>query len=356
MKDYFKYFDKLTFVLLLMLSLIGIFLIYSAGFPLKESNYLKQAAWLLFSLLMFFMIFSLKIDFIFRNAFIVYLALLSILALQIFVGRTIAGTRSWFRLGSVGLQFSEFVKIPLAILLAKAMTRFDLIGWKHFFKLILLIFAPVCLIVLQPDLGVSFILCIFLPVVVLLKKIKPAVLIIFLLLTLLGGLLGWNSVLKPYQKNRIVSFLNPMKYKSSIGYHVIQSKIAIGSGGLAGKGYLKGSQSQYQFLPARHNDFIVSVIGEEFGFINTAILFFIFFVIFYRQFKFNFQNDEEFYFIYLFNGLIFFQFLINVAMAIGFFPVLGVSLPFVSYGGSSLLSFFIGEAIIFRIKINNYLT
>ena len=192
--------------------------------------------------------------------------------------------------------------------------------------------------------------------VILLKKIRPAVLVVSFLLVFACGIVGWYSVLKPYQKNRIVSFLNPSEFKTSTGYHVIQSKIAIGSGGLAGKGYLKGSQSQYQFLPARHTDFIVSVIGEEFGFVNTSILFFIFFLILYRQFKFNFQNDEEFYFVYLFNGLILFQFVVNVSMAIGFFPVLGISLPFVSYGGSSLLSFFIGEAIIFRIKINNYLT
>jgi rod shape determining protein RodA len=356
MKDYFKYFDKFTFVLLILLSLIGIFLIYSAGFPLKESNYLKQAAWLIFSLAVFLIVFSLKIDFIFRNAFPVYLALLIILALQIFVGQTLAGTKSWFRLGAIGVQFSEFVKIPLALFLAKNMTRFELLNWKVFFKLILLIALPVFLIILQPDLGVSFILCSFIPVIFLLKKIRPMVLVTTLILAMLCGVLGWNYLLKDYQKNRIVSFLNPAKYKTSSGYQIIQSKIAIGSGGLSGKGYLKGSQSQYQFLPARHTDFIVSVIGEEFGFINIAILFFIFFIVFYRQFKFNFQSDEEFYFIYLFNGLILFQFLINVAMAIGFFPVLGISLPFVSYGGSSLLSFFIGEAIVFRIKINNYLT
>ena len=356
MKDYFKYFDKFTFVLLILLTLIGIFLIYSAGFPLKESNYLKQALWLLFSLAVFFIVFFLKIDFVFRNAFAVYLALLFILALQIFVGHTLAGTKSWFRLGAIGIQFSEFVKIPLALYLAKTMAQFELINWRVFFKLIILIALPVFLIVLQPDLGVSFILCSFIPVIVLLKKIRPMILITSLILVLLCGMIGWNSLLKDYQKNRIISFLNPSKYKTSTGYQIIQSKIAIGSGGLSGKGYLKGSQSQYQFLPARHTDFIVSVIGEELGFINIAILLFIFFVVFYRQFKFNFQSDEEFYFIYLFNGLILFQFMINVAMAIGFFPVLGISLPFVSYGGSSLLSLFIGEAIIFRIKINNYLT
>ncbi len=356
MKDYFKYFDKFTFVLLLLLTLIGIFLIYSAGFPLQEAYYLKQLAWLFFSLVVFFIVFFLKIDFIFRNSLTAYFALLIILALQILVGQTLAGTKSWFRLGSIGIQFSEFVKIPLALVLAKSLAGLQLINWRAFIKLIVLIAAPVFLIVMQPDLGVSFVLCSFIPIIVLLKKIRPIILVTAVILLMLSGVIGWNSLLKDYQKSRIISFLNPAKYKTSIGYHVIQSRIAIGSGGLSGKGYLKGSQSQYQFLPARHTDFIISVIGEELGFVSIAVLFFIFFIIFYRQFKFNFQSDEEFYFIYLFNGLILFQFLINVSMAIGFFPVLGISLPFVSYGGSSLLSFFIGEAIIFRIKINNYLT
>jgi rod shape determining protein RodA len=355
MRDYFKYFDKLTFFLLLLLPVIGIFLIYSAGHSTQETHYLKQAAWLLFSVLVFFAVFSLKIDFIFRKAFAVYLGLIVLLALQIVMGVTVARTKSWFRLWGIGLQFSEFVKVPLALFLAKTLTQFERIDGRIFLKLIAIIVLPVILIILQPDMGVSFIICAFIPLVILLKKIRPAVLIVTVLLVAASGVIGWHSVLKPYQKGRIISFLNPAAYKSSTGYHIIQSKIAIGSGGLNGKGYLQGSQSKYQFLPARHTDFIVSVVGEEFGFINTSILFFIFFFIFYRQFRFNFQNDEEFYFVYLFNGLILFQFMVNVAMAIGFFPVLGISLPFVSYGGSSLLSFFIGEAIIFRIKINNYL-
>ncbi len=356
MKDYFRFFDKFTFVLLISLTVIGIVLIYSAGYPLKEVNYLKQVAFLVFSLAVFFFVFSLKIDFIFRNAFAAYLALLVILALQLLVGHTLAGTKSWFRLGAIGMQFSEFVKIPLALFLAKIMVGFKVINWKVFIKMMMLIAAPLLLIILQPDLGVSFILCSFILIIMLLKKTRPAFLVILLGLALLIGMVGWNSLLKDYQRNRIISFMNPAKYKTSTGYQIIQSQIAIGSGGLGGKGFLKGSQSQYQFLPARHTDFIVSVIGEEFGFIGIAGLFFIFFVVFYRQFRFNFQSDEEFYFVYLFNGLVLFQFLINVAMTIGLFPVLGVSLPFVSYGGSSLLSFFIGEAIIFRIKINNYLT
>ncbi|MBN2345030.1 MAG: FtsW/RodA/SpoVE family cell cycle protein [Candidatus Aminicenantes bacterium] len=355
MKDYVKYFDKFTFALLLLLVLIGIFLIYSAGHSTQETHYLKQAGWLAVSLVIFFAVFSLKIDFIFRKALAVYLVLLGILALQIAVGGTIAKTKSWFRLWGVGLQFSEFVKVPLALYLAKVLAGIERINGRAFVKLMALVLAPVALIVLQPDMGVSFILCGFIPLILLLKKIRPAVLLVTFLLLVVAGIIGWHSLLKPYQKDRIVSFLHPSQYKMSTGYHVIQSKIAIGSGGLSGKGYLKGSQSRYQFLPARHTDFIVSVIGEEFGFVFTSLLLFIFFLFFYRQFRFTFQSDEEFYFIFLFNGLILFQFLVNVSMAVGFFPVLGISLPFVSYGGSSLLSFFVGEAIVFRIKINSYL-
>jgi rod shape determining protein RodA len=355
MKDYFKYFDKFTFFLLLLLVLAGIFLVYSAGHSTAEAHYLKQVAWLGVALLVFFAVFSLKIDFVFHKAFAALLVLLVILALQVAIGGTVAKTKSWFRLWGIGIQFSEFVKVPLALYLARVLAQHEAVGTRAFVKILAIILAPVALIVLQPDMGVSFILCGFIPLVVLLKKVRPALLIVTALLVVLGGVVGWHSLLKPYQKDRLVSFLNPSEYKDSTGYHIIQSKIAIGSGGLAGKGFLKGSQSRYQFLPARHTDFIVSVVGEELGFLGTSMLFFVFFFFFYRQFKFNFQNDEEFYFVYLFNGLILFQFLVNVSMAIGFFPVLGISLPFVSYGGSSLLSFFIGEAIIFRIKINNYL-
>ena len=356
MKDTVKYFDKFTFALLLLLALVGILLVYSAGHSDGETHYLKQIAWLGVSLLVFFIVFSFKTDFIFRKAFAVYLVLLVVLALQIIVGGTVARTKSWFRLWGIGVQFSEFVKVPLAIYLAKLLTRIEVIAGEAYLKMMAAVFVPVTLIVLQPDMGVSFILCGFIPLAMLLKKVRPALVLITVLLMAAAAIIGWHSLLKPYQKERIVSFMDPVQYKDSSGYHIIQSRIAIGSGGLAGRGYLQGSQSRYQFLPARHTDFIVSVIGEEFGFLGISMLFFAFFLVFYRQLRFKYQNDEEFYFVYLFNGLVLFQFLVNVSMAIGLFPVLGISLPFVSYGGSSLLSLFIGEAIIFRIKIRTYLT
>lgn len=355
-KDFVRFFDKGAFAMLLLLALAGILLIYSAGHSTQETHYLKQVAWLGVSLLAFFAVFSLKSEFVFRNALAAYLLLLAVLALQVVMGATVARTRSWFRLGGIGLQFSEFVKVPLAICLAKVLAQAESLDARAFLRTLALVFAPVALIVLQPDMGVSFILCGFVPLLLLLKRARPALLLALALLLAGGAFVSWHGLLRPYQKERIVSFLDPERYKDSSGYHIIQSRIAIGSGGLTGKGYLQGSQSRYQFLPARHTDFIISVVGEEFGFLGVSLLFFLFFVLFYRQLRFKFQNDEEFYFVYLFNGLILFQFLVNVSMAIGLFPVLGITLPFVSYGGSSLLSLFIGEAVIFRIKINEYLT
>lgn len=355
MRDFIRFFDKITFIIILLLCVFGVALIYSADYSSGQNHYLKQLLWILISLFCFFIAINLKVEMLFRHSIVLFLSILVLLFIQIVFGRIIAGTKSWVRFGFFQVQVSEFVKIPLALVLAKFLTSFDRIDFKQFFQLLGIIGAPVLLIAMQPDFGVSFVLCSFFIIVLFLKRIRVTVLIVTFLFAGGGGFFGWNSVLKPYQKARILSFLNPSKYSKTSGYQMIQSQIAIGSGGLSGKGYLKGSQSRYQFLPTRHTDFVVSVLGEELGFIGVSMLFFLFFIFFYRQLQFRFSTDEEFYFIFLFSGLVFFQLLVNILMAIGLFPVLGITLPFVSYGGSSLLSLFIGEAIIFRIKVNAFL-
>jgi rod shape determining protein RodA len=355
MKDFFKFFDKFTFMVLLLLTFTGIVLIYSAAYTLEQSHFSKQLLWLFFALCAFFLVFKFKTESLFNLSFFIYLTLVIILVLQIAAGRIISGTKSWIKMGFFYIQVSEFIKIPLALYLAKTLTRFSVIDWRNFIKLIIILGIPFILIAMQPDLGTAFILSSFMIFAVILKKVKP-VIVIFTLLAVTAGAFGvWNYVLKPYQQDRIISFLNPEKYKKSTGYQIIQSKIAVGSGGLTGKGYLNGTQSQYKFLPTRHTDFIVSVLGEEFGFLGISFLFILFFIFFYRQFNIKTESDEEFYYVNLFNGLILVQFLVNILMSIGFFPVMGVPLPFVSYGGSSLLAFFIGEAIIFKIKLNTFL-
>jgi rod shape determining protein RodA len=355
MKDYLKYFDKFAFIVLMLLSITGIVLIYSASHSLEQSHYLKQLLWLFVSLIAFFVVFRVKTETFFNFSFAIYVVLVCILVVQIVAGKFISGTRSWIKMGFFYAQVSEFIKIPLALYLAKTLARATIIDWRGFFRLFTLSGIPFLLIALQPDLGTAFMLTSFLIVVFLLKKIKTVIIVFTVVVVAAVSFSTWTYVLKPYQKDRITAFLSPKKYEKSTGYQIIQSKIALGSGGLTGKGYLNGTQSQYKFLPTRHTDFIVPVLGEEFGFLGIAFLFLLFFILFYRQFNLKTDSDEEFYFTYLFNGLILFQFLINILMTIGLFPVMGIPLPFVSYGGSSLLAFFIGEALIFRIKINAFL-
>jgi rod shape determining protein RodA len=355
MKDLWKYFDKITFTVLILISLMGIILIYSASFTSDRSLYIKQSIWLMISLIAFFLIFRIKTESLFRWRYTLFIALTAFLAILLIAGIVISGVRSWFRIGFISIQFSEFIKIPLALTLAKMLSKITVIHMKSFLMILSVIGIPFVLITLQPDLGTAFILSSLVLITFSLKKIKFLVILTVILMLAGGSYLAWNHTLKPYQKNRIITFFNPQKYSQSSGYQIIQSRIAVGSGGLAGKGYLKGSQSQYKFLPTRHNDFIIAVLGEEMGFMGISFLFVLFFILFYRQFIIRTETEEEFYFVYLFNGLIFFQFLINIMMSIGLLPVLGIPLPFVSYGGSSLLSFFIGEAIILKIKINPYI-
>ncbi|HLP45347.1 MAG TPA: FtsW/RodA/SpoVE family cell cycle protein [Candidatus Kapabacteria bacterium] len=354
-KDSIRFFDKFTFAVLLLLTISGIILIYSVSHTLNTSYFSRQLLFFFVVVISFFFVFRIKTEILFDYSFAIYAMLLIILVLQLLTGVIIAGTKSWIKMGLFSIQVSEFIKIPLALYLAKTMTKVTLIDWRFFFKLLAIVGIPFVLIALQPDLGTAFMLCSFLIFIVILKKIRPVIIIFTLLAILAGAFIGWNYVLKPYQKDRVISFLNPEKYRKSSGYQIIQSKIAVGSGGLAGKGFLNGTQSQYKFLPTRHTDFIVAVLGEEFGFLGISFLFVLFFILFYRQFNIKTNSDEEFYYVYFFNGLILFQFLINILMSIGYFPIMGIPLPFVSYGGSSLLAFFTGEAIIFRAKINAFL-
>jgi rod shape determining protein RodA len=355
MKDVYKYFDKFSFVTMISLVISGIIVIYSASRGMGHPYWSKQLLWLGISSIAFIIFFRVKTDVAFRFCFLFYVILIAGLCLQSIAGGIVAGTKSWVKTGLFSIQISEFIKIPLALYLARTLAKIPDIHWREFFKLAAIIGSPFILIAIQPDLGTAFMLVSFFIVAVLLKKMKVFLVVFILIAGVACAYIAWNYVMKPYQRDRITSYLNPEKYRKSSGYQIIQSKIAIGSGGIVGKGYLNGTQSQFKFLPTRHTDFIVSVLGEEFGFMGISFLFLLFFLLFYRQYNLKVQSDEEFYYVYLFNSIILFQFLINILMTIGLFPILGVPLPFVSYGGSSLLAFFIGEAFIFRIKINNYL-
>ena len=355
MSDFIKFFDKTTFLILILIIITGALLVYSATHGSDSDYFLRHLIKIVISAILFFMVFLVKMETISRWSFAAYLFLLGVLLLQLFTGRIISGTKSWIKMGVLSIQVSEFIKIPLALILARTLIRVRILDWKAFIRISAMVMGPFVLIALQPDMGTAFILLSFIGMAILLKKIKASIVVVSLLVITAGSFLMWNHMLKPYQKERIISFSNPAKFSKSSGYQIIQSKIAFGSGGLTGKGFLRGSQSRYNFLPTRHTDFIASVLGEEFGFIGVSFLLLLFFILFYRQFNFRVSSGEEYFFIYLFSGLILFQFMINILMVTGFFPVLGIPLPFVSYGGSSMLAFSIGEGIIFKMKVENFL-
>jgi len=355
MKDTLRFFDKVTFFILLLISIIGIFLIYSASHTETNTYYLKQSLWLVFSLIVFLVVFKIRTTILFRYATFFYFLLIIILFVQLIAGKITAGTKSWLKFGFFSIQVSEFMKIALSIVIAKYISKIKTIQWKEFFVLAVIIGIPFLFIAIQPDMGTAMIFSSLFITTVFLKGIKKSIVIFLIITIILSSFLFWNYFLKPYQKDRITSFVNPEKYSKSSGYQIIQSKIAIGAGGISGKGYLKGSQSKYKFLPTRHTDFIISLLGEEFGFLGISFFLLLYFIFFYRQFSFNTEIEEQFNLVYLMLGTLFFQFLINVLMSMGLIPILGLPLPFVSYGGSSLLGFYIMEGIIFKIRINSYI-
>jgi rod shape determining protein RodA len=180
--------------------------------------------------------------------------------------------------------------------------------------------------------------------------------ILLLIAVLLIGVFGWTVFLKEYQKERIRTLLFPGKDTLGSGYHILQSKIAIGSGGFLGKGYKRGSQSQLRFLPARHTDFIFSVIGEEFGFMGVALTLFFYFLFLTRLF-FSISKSRDrtgVYIIFMIAVMMSFQFIINVLMTVGLFPVVGIPLPLLSYGGSSLLTNYLAVSLVLNVKMRRF--
>jgi rod shape determining protein RodA len=189
-----------------------------------------------------------------------------------------------------------------------------------------------------------------------LAGLRRKAILLFLLAAILIGLGGWNFGLKDYQKRRLTTLVNPLHDPRGSGYQVIQSKIAIGAGGLSGKGFMKGSQSQLRFLPARHTDFIFSVIGEETGFMGVLVVIVLYFFMLARMFLSvsKARDRAGVYIIFTAALLIAFQFLVNILMIIGLFPVVGITLPFLSYGGSSLLTSFVACGLVMNVKMRRF--
>jgi len=352
--------DWILIVFLLLNSFLGVLIIYSGSHYLPGDYYLRQIVWILISSVLLIFFISIDYKFLVSFSFYFYLIFIFLLGWILFFGKTVSGAKSWIRFHFFQIQPSELMKIVLILLLASVFTEYrrPFLSWRKFFLSSSLVILPALLVCLQPDLGTALS---YLPILagsLILAGINRKILIFLLILALLLGGIGWNLVLKDYQKERLKVLLSPGRDPLGAGYHIQQSKIAVGSGGFIGKGYKRGSQSQLRFLPARHTDFIFSVIGEEFGFLGAVAALLIYFLLLSRIFFFlslkTSRDRMGVYLVFMVGIMIASQFFINILMIIGFFPITGIPLPLLSYGGSSLLTTYLGVSLVLNVKMRRF--
>lgn len=354
----FRDIDWVLIGLALLNAVIGIVFIYSSSHFLQGGYYIRQILWVLFSLAVLFIVLAVDYKVLMTYSPYFYLASLAVLAGMLFFARLVAHTKSWITLPFFQIQPSEVAKLAIILLLARLFSEYKMstLGPRTAATALLLVLLPVLLIAAQPDLGTAMT---FLPVLFaafFLAGLKKKTVAILLVAALAAGVLGWNFGLRDYQKRRLTTLVNPGQDPRGAGYHILQSKIAIGSGGLIGKGFGRGSQSQLRFLPARHTDFIFSVIGEETGFLGVFLVLLAYFLMLARMFAAagHARDRAGVYIVFMASMLIAFQFFVNVMMIIGLFPVTGVPLPLLSYGGSSMLSNFIAIGLVLNVRMRRF--
>ncbi|MBI4963934.1 MAG: rod shape-determining protein RodA [Desulfomonile tiedjei] len=349
----------------LMLSGIGIGLIFSATAPMGEvgrSLVLKQMTWCSLGLVLMALFVLFDYHSLDRWAVWFFAAVVIALVAVWGLGKVTAGSRRWIELGLLRFQPSEFAKLAVVLILAKYYQDAPSIEGRQISDLVkplLLVGLPIILVLIQPDLGTAslmFLVAVSMVAVAGLNRrallwAGGALLAIVPVLALVG-----DKLLLGYQKKRLITFLNPDTDPLGAGYHIIQSQIAIGSGGLFGKGFLQGTQNQLMFLPVNHTDFIFSILAEEWGFVGCAVVLILFGALFLRAMAVADQARDNFGALLVFGCtvILFWHVAINVGMVMGLAPVVGVPLCFLSYGGSALLTSFICIAIMVNVSMRRF--
>lgn len=399
-------FSRIDFVLIILTSLLitaGLFAVYSAVHApglAKNFYFTKQITFAIVGFVIMLSIAFIPFKLIERSAYFIYGVAIFLLLLVPLIGVKGFGAERWLAIGSLKLQPSELAKLASVLAAARYLSKpeIDVNRWKHIFVTLTIILLPFVLIAKQPDLGTSlvflallipllfwagmrwFIIFIFVsPIltavfafnfwafliwmliifaILLVSKQKIFVLIVLFLGHIAVGLttpILWSQ-LRPYQQQRILTFANPEADPKGAGYQIIQSKTAIGSGGIWGKGFLRGSQTQLKFLPAQHTDFIFSVIGEEFGFFGISIVIGLFILLFLYMLYLAVNLRSVFASISLvgITTILAFHVIVNIGMTVGLAPVTGLPLPFISYGGSFLLSVFTMIGFALNFSMNRY--
>ena len=352
-----KNLNFLLIFLIILLSFIGAAGLYSAAegsyYPWAGKHLLRSIIFLFFAIIIGLT--NLKI--FYKFAYLIFiLSLLLLFSVEI-IGVFGKGASRWIRVFGFSIQPSEIIKVTIVIALAKYYhnLKFEKIGNPlNLFIPLLIILLPFLLVLIQPDLGTALSI-LLLGIFILFAagvKIWKFILGIFLLLGSIPIL--WNFVVKPYQKDRIISFLNPESDPLGRGYQLIQSKIALGSGGKIGKGFLQGTQSYLEYLPEKQTDFIFTLIGEEFGFLGTIFIIILFIFVITICFYISIKSSHIFGRIIAlgFGSNLFIYVILNISMVSGLMPVVGIPLPLISYGGTVMLSIMISMGMILNIDLN----
>ena len=398
--SYFEdYFDKIIFIVVILLVAIGLVSIYSSTIETQPGIFYKQLGWAAVGLICMLMMLFIPLRVLQQISWWTYFPSLILLVAVLVFGKRVYGSLSWFGIGGVGIQPSEIAKVTTFLALAGFLSKTNvrLNNLKDVLIAGAIVAGPVCLIMLQPDFGTALtfvgtfvfilywgnasqllILALISPVIVAIAAlIGPTAFIISLILVgvvlylakenrLIASLLfGLNIVigffvqsfylkLPLYQQKRISTFLDPNNDPLGAGYNVIQAKVAIGSGGIFGKGFMQGTQTQLSFIPKQWTDFIFCVFGEEFGFVGASLVLILFAILIFHGLSLSTMSKNKFgsFLALSFTTLFAIHTFINIGMSIGLIPVIGIPLPFLSYGGSALVSYFIIAGILMNVYAN----
>lgn len=339
-------------ILTLLLAFVGIVAIYSASFRQSGDYATKQLFWTLVALGVFLGALWMGYRVFLNLANSIYVVTIGLLIWVLFFAPAISGAHSWIKIGPLQIQPSEFAKIATIMVLANFLAaRSPLIHQKRNLMLgFFLVALPTLLVLKQPDLGSALVFPPVLLAMIFYWGVRIRYLVILFLLSLASLPIIWSN-LKPYQQKRILVFINPSIDPIGASYTAIQSKIAVGSGGLLGKGWLQGTQTQLDFVPEHHTDFIFCVLAEEFGFLGVLAVILLFVLLIRSAFQvMNHTTDLRAKFLALgIASYLAFQVFINIGMTIGITPITGLTLPFLSYGGSSLVATFFALGLVASI-------
>ncbi len=345
-------------VVALLLALVGLATIHSASSELATDYSPRQALWLGLGLLVFFAAFLFDYQLLTSFGLTIYGGSLVLLILVLLIGKEAGGAQSWLGVGSVRFQPSEFAKIATALLLARyvAGCNRSVLKVNEILVASLIAAIPMALVSLQPDLGGAAMFVPMLAGVLLIAGIQWRLLVTAFVLVLALGAGVWNFAMFDYQKERIKTFVSPDRDPLGAGYQLRQSKIAVGSGRFLGRGYKQGTQSQLRFLPARHTDFILAVLAEEWGFLGVVTVLVLYFVYILNGAQVAMRARDRrgvLLAVGLLSGFSF-HVLYNTAMVVGLLPITGIPLPFLSYGGSFILTNFAVTGLILGVDFRRH--